>query len=104
MFDDGYDFKRGLTTFLKLVYIKNVLTTIKNPPANAPVEWVHQVILNTLVTKDINNNIFNHIYLWGETLESIAWVIRDSYNRTIIATPGQYVFGKDTIFNLTSVI
>ena len=103
MFDDGYDFKRGLTSLLKRFYIKTVLTTIKNPQANAPVERVHQVILNTLVTKDIDNKIFNHIDPWGETLASIAWVIRYSYNRTIIATPGQYVFGKDMIFNLTSV-
>ena len=62
MFDDGYDFKRGLTSLLKRFYIKTVLTTIKNPQANAPVERVHQVILNTLVTKDIDNKIFNHIY------------------------------------------
>ena len=29
MFDDGYDFKQGLTTLLKHFYIKTVLTTIK---------------------------------------------------------------------------
>ena len=62
MFDDGYDFKQGLTTLLKHFDNKTVLTTIKNPQTNSPVERVHQVILNTIVTKGIDNKIFNHIY------------------------------------------
>ena len=103
MFEHGYEFKRDFTPLLMDSDIKLVLTSFKKPQDNAPVERVHQVILNTLVTKDIDNKIFNHIDPWGETLASIAWVIRYSYNRTIIATPGQYVFGKDMIFNLTSV-
>ena len=35
-------------------------------------ERVHQVILNMIVTKDIDNKVFDHIDPWGETLESIA--------------------------------
>ena len=34
--------------------IKPVLTSVKNPQANALVERVHQVILNMLVTKYID--------------------------------------------------
>ena len=48
--------------------IKPVLTSVKNPQSNATVELVHQVILNMLVTKDIDNKVFNYIYPWGETL------------------------------------
>ena len=43
------------------------------------------------------------MYTWGETLASIPWVIRASYHHNIQATPGQAVFGRDMIFNLTSV-
>ena len=65
---------------------------------------MHQVILNIIVTKYLDNKIFDHIDPWGETLESIAWTIRASYNRTIISTPGQAVFDRDMIFKLTSVV
>ena len=77
---------------LKDIDIKYVLATVKKPQANAPVERVHQVILN------------DHKDPWRETLAYIAWEIRASYHRTIMATPGQAVFGRDMIFNLASVV
>ena len=99
VFDNRSEFKRNLAPFLKYFNINPVLTTIKNP-----VERVHQVILNMLVTKDLDNKVFQCIDPLGETLASIAWDIRASYYRTIRATPGQAVFGKYMIFNLTSVV
>ena len=73
VFDNGYEFKQYLTPLLKDFYIKPVLTTVKNPHVNAPVEQVHNVILNMLVIKDIDNKVFDHIDPSGETLVSIAW-------------------------------
>ena len=89
---------------LKYSGIKPVLTTIKNPQANNPVDQVHQVILNMLFTKDIDNKVFDYIYPWGESLVNIAWAIRASYHCTIEATPGQVVFDIAIIFNLASVV
>ena len=66
-------------------------------------EQVHQVLLNMLLIKDLEDILFNCIYPWGETLSSIAWAIRISYHRTILATPGRTVFGRDILFNLASV-
>ena len=100
MFDNGYEFKRYFTPFLKDFGIKPVLTSVKNPQANAPVEQVHQVILNMLVTKDLDNKVFDYIYTWGEILASIEWATRASYHHTIITTPGQALFGRDILFNL----
>ena len=57
-----------------------------------------------LVTKDLANKVFNYIYPWGETLESIAWAIRACYIRTVQATTCQAVFIKDLIFNFTSFV
>ena len=57
-----------------------------------------------LVTKYLDNKVFDYIDPWGETLASIAWAIRYSYHLTIIATPGQAVFGRDMLFNLASVV
>ena len=82
-----------LTSFLKDFDIKTVLTTIKNPQANVPVERIHQVIFNMLVTKDLDNKVFEHKDPWGETLVYISWTIRAYYNCTIMETLGQAVFG-----------
>ena len=65
VFDNRSGFKRDFTPLLKYFDIKPVLTTIKNPQSIAPVERVHQVILNMLVTKDIGNKVFDTIFPWG---------------------------------------
>ena len=103
-FDNSYEFKRDFTPLLKDLYIKPVLTSFKNPQANAPVERVYQVILNMLFTKYIDNKVFDYIYPWGETLAYIEWSKRASYSCIIMATPGQAVFGRDMLFNLASVV
>ena len=104
MFDNSYEFKRDFNPLLQDFDIKTVLTSVKKPQANAPVDRVHQVILNMLVTMNLDNKVFNYIYLWGETLASIAWLIIASYHRTIMATPDHAVFGRDILFNLASVV
>ena len=72
VFDNGSEFKLDFTPFLKDFYIKPILTSVKNPQANALVDLVHQVILNMLVTKDLDNKFFDYIYSWVETLASIS--------------------------------
>ena len=57
-----------------------------------------------LVTKDLDKNVFDQIYRWGETLAYIAWVIRYSYHNTIMSTLGQAVFGRDMLFKFTPVV
>ena len=63
-------------------------------------ERINQLILNTLVTKDLDNKIFDHIDPLGENLAYIAWDIRASYHRTIMAMSGQAVFGRCMLLNL----
>ena len=104
VFDNSSELKRDLTHLLKEFDIKPVLTSVKNPQDNIPIEKVHQVILDMLVTKDLDNKVFDYIYPWGENLAYIAWAIRSSNHCTIMATPSQSVFGRDMLFNLTSVI
>ena len=57
-----------------------------------------------LATKYLDNKVFDHIDTWVETLTSIAWAIKAYYHRTIIATPGQAVFGRDMIFNIPTAV
>ena len=104
MLDNGSEFKQDFTPLLKDFGIKPVLTPGYNPQSNAPAEKVHQVILNMLVAKDLDNKVFDYIYIWGEILEYIAWAIRASYHRNIMATLGQAVFVRDVLFNLASFV
>ena len=57
-----------------------------------------------LVTKDLDNMVFDYIYPCGENLAYIAWTIRDFYHHTIMATKDQSVFGRDMILNTPSVL
>ena len=84
--------------------MKPVLTSIKNPQSNAPVEQVHQVLYYMFVTKDISNQIFDYIDPWGETLSSIAWAVQALHHSTLNKSPAQLVFGRDMIFNLSTVV
>ena len=68
MFENGYEFKQDFITLLKYFNIKPFTTTIKNPKDNTPVERVHRVILNMLVTKDLDNTVFDYKDLWGGSL------------------------------------
>ena len=63
VFDNGSQFKEEFTALLKDFDIKSVLTKIKNPQSNYLVERVHQVILNMLATKDLDNKVFVYIYI-----------------------------------------
>jgi len=70
---------------------------IQNLQANAPVERIHQVVRNMLLTRDLNNQVFDYIDPWGENLSSIAWAIRAFFHSIMNATPAQVVFGRDMI-------
>ena len=68
VFDNRSGFKQDFAPMLEDFDIEPISTTFKNPQASAPVEWVHQVILNILATKFLANKVFYFIYPWGETL------------------------------------
>ena len=84
--------------------IKPILTLGKNPQANAVLERVNQVILRMLVTKDLDNKVFDNIYPWDETLVYISWEIRAPYHCNIMSKSGQVVFGREMLFNITSAV
>ena len=86
VFEKGYEFKQDFTPLLKDFDIKPVLTTIKNPQANAPVQQVHQVIFNMIVTNYLDNKVFYYIYPWVNTLVSMECAIRASYHHNIGTT------------------
>ena len=61
IFDNGSEFKRNFTPFLKDFTIKTTCTTIKNPQENAILERIHQVVGSMLKTKDLANVKFDTV-------------------------------------------
>ena len=104
VFDNGSEFKKDFVLLLKDFDIKPVLTSIKNPQSNAPVERMHQVLHNMIVTKDLDSQILDYIDIWGEILSSVAWAVCAAHHSTLNKTPGQLVFDRDMIFNLSTVV
>ena len=63
VFDNGSEFKLYFTPVLKDYDLKPVYMTLKNPQDNDLVERVHQVIYYMLINKDIDNKLFDYIYM-----------------------------------------
>ena len=103
IFDNGSEFKKNFIPLLQDFSIKPKVTTVKNPQANAPVERIHQIVTQMLLAKDLSNRVFDHIDPWGDILSSIAWAIRASYHSTLEATPGQLIYQRDMILNMSYV-
>jgi hypothetical protein len=55
------------------------------------------MINDALRTAEIDGRELNDEYPWGPFLSSAAYAIRSTFHTTLIATPGQLVFGRDTI-------
>ena len=93
-----------LKSFDKLFQNKTRLRDIKNPQDNVMVKRVQQVMYNMIIVTDIDNNFFNYIDTWSENKSSIACEIKASYHFTVVSTPGQYVYGRNIIFNLAPFV
>jgi hypothetical protein len=87
-------------TIMSLKPNQPLVTTI-NPLANAIIERVHKVVNDMLRSFDMENDNENLQkdnpieYL----IQSIAWAIRSTYHTTLQATPYQFVFVRDLIYN-----
>ena len=104
VFDNGSEFKKDFVPLLKDWSIKPKITTIKNPQSNSPVERIHQVIRHMFTTKNLREQTFDYIDPFGHILSSVAWAIRASYNSATDATPAQLVFGRDMLFNISTLV
>ena len=104
IFDNGSEFKKDFVPLLKDWAIKPVCTTIKKPQANSPIERIHQVLRDMLLTKNLTEETFDYLDPFGHILASVAWAVRASYNSATDATPAQLVFGRDIMFNLQTLV
>ena len=78
--------------------IKAKHMTVRNPQANAILERIHQVVVDTLRSKYLDNYNLVQDDPWSHILANVAWAIRSTIHITLEATPGQLVYGRDVIF------
>ena len=75
--------------------------TVRNPQANAIVERIHQVIANMICTFELEDNYLDEDDPWKGILSATAFAVRSTYHTTLQKLPGQLVFGRDMILNIT---
>ena len=100
LYDNGSEFKKDFLPMLRDFAIQATCTSIKNPQSNAILERIHQVVGSMLKTQDLKEKIFDSWKPWSKILASVAYAIRCSYHSTLLATPGQLVFGRDMLLNI----
>ena len=101
IFDNGSEFLGAeFANTLDLYGILRVPTTIKNPAANM-VERVHQTLGNLLRVYELEDYEFPRGDPWSNILASASWAIRSTFHTTLGATPGQLVYGRDMLFDLS---
>ena len=83
--------------------IKGKPITVRNPQANAIVEWIHQVIGNIIRTFELESNYLNEEDPWTGILTATAFAVRSTYRTTLKKAPNQLVVGHDMIFNIQHV-
>jgi hypothetical protein len=95
IFDIGSEFLEAeFANTLDTIEIKHVPTTIKNPAANM-VERIHQTLGNLLRVYKLKE------YPWSNILASVAWAICSMFHTTLGGTPGQLVYGRNMLFDLS---
>ena len=75
--------------------------SVKNPQANAILERIHQVFANLCRTYELEEREMDRSDPWSGIISAVAWAIRSTYHTTLKATPGQLVFGRDMVLNIT---
>ena len=96
VFDNDSKFKQDFTHLLNYFSITPICISINNRKSNAPVERIHQVIYNIIVTKNLDRKVYDYIDYLMEILAS--------YHSTLVCMSGNYMFGGDMPLNPTSSI
>lgn len=78
---------QNFSKFLEKNNIKNVLTAVASPLANGQVERVNRFL------KSILCKITNEPSTWKKQLNTVQYVLNNTYNKAIDSTPSKTLFG-----------
>ena len=100
--DNGNEFLgESFANTLQKAGIKPTPTTVRNPQANGVLERVHQVLGNMIRTLEISEDPKKARIHWDDILQPCAWAVRSTYHTGMKATPGQLIYGRDMIHDIS---
>jgi len=104
IYDNGSEFLgKDFQEMLESMGIEAVPTTVKNPQANF-VERIHQTLGNMLHTQELDDNYpFDLNDPWTDIISKCAWTLRASVHSLMEASPGQLIFGRDMLFDVSFI-
>ena len=100
IYDNGSEFKLHFKTLCHTYRVKHKPTSIKNPQANAILEWVHQVLMAMVRTSEIDMADSVAPSDIDAVLTDAAWAICSTYYTVLKASPGAAIFGRNMLFNI----
>jgi hypothetical protein len=80
--------------------IKDKLTSVKNPQANAILEHIHAVFTNMLHATELNMAKLVKASDINVILSDAEWAICYTYHTVLKASPGAAIFGQDMLSNI----
>jgi hypothetical protein len=83
--------------------IKRKPTMIKNPPANAICEHVHQVLGTMMHTSELDMADSVEPADIDTFIDNAVWAIFSTYHTVLKASPGAAIYGQDMLFNIPFV-
>jgi hypothetical protein len=102
--DQGTEFSSEFAELLESFGIQEVITTVKNPRANAILERVHMVIGDMFRTYDFEDRKIDTTWGRGKQdpmagfIADVAFSIRATYQTSIGTSPAALAFGRDMFF------
>jgi hypothetical protein len=101
--DQGTEFSGEFSELLQSTGIQEVITTVKNPRANAILERMHGVMGDMLRSYDFSNQVIDD---WDKSkldpldgfLSAVAFALRAAYQTSIGTSPVSLAFGRDMFF------
>ena len=100
IYDNGSECKLHFETLCESYGLKCKPTSIKNPQANAILEWVHQTIMAMLRTTDLDMADTVSESDIADFLTNVAWAVRSTYHTVLKTSPGAAIFGRDMLFDV----
>eukprot|EP00804_Cyclotella_cryptica_P005998 CCRYP_000245-RA/>CCRYP_000245-RA protein AED:0.34 eAED:0.60 QI:0/-1/0/1/-1/1/1/0/286 len=100
IYDNGSEFKLHFETLCDSHGLKRKPTSIRNPQANAILEWVHQTIMAMLCTANLDMADTIGKSDVADFLTNAACAVCSTYHTVLKTSPGAAIFGRDMLFDV----
>ena len=99
--DAGSGFERFFQTLIEEHKLEKKPSSAKNPQSNGAIERVHGTIKNMLSSFNMNELKLDPKDPFGKIIAQVAWAMQSTYHASLGATPGQLIFGRDMLIDMS---